>query len=99
MSESPQLLSLSVAYAEPEHQWVVELSLPAGSTVRDALQAVALRPPFSELSWERMPVGIYGEPATLAQPLSNHDRVELYRPLAMDPKAARRLRAQDAGRS
>ena len=98
MSGVPALLAVSVAYAEPDCQWVQELSLPAGSTVRDALQAVAQQAPFSDLPWADMPVGIFGEPAALEQRLAEHERVELYRPLVMDPKEARRLRALENAR-
>jgi putative ubiquitin-RnfH superfamily antitoxin RatB of RatAB toxin-antitoxin module len=38
-------------------------------------------------------LGIWGRPCTPQTTLRPGDRVELYRPLAMDPKEARRLRA------
>lgn len=91
-----RLLPVSVAYALPEQQWVVELELPEGSTVADALAAVAATAPFTDLDVQQLPVGIYGAPADPATPLEPHDRVELYRPLLVDPKTARRQRAAQA---
>ncbi len=76
------------------------LSLPPGATVADALDAVADREPFSGLDLDQVPVGVFGEVAVRSQALQAFDRVELYRPLHQDPKAARRLRAaQNQGRS
>ena len=46
-----------------------------------------------------MPAGIYGAPASRSQVLREGDRVELYRPLVLDPKEARRQRAQLGDRS
>jgi putative ubiquitin-RnfH superfamily antitoxin RatB of RatAB toxin-antitoxin module len=47
-------------------------------------------------TWEQAPIGIFGEPCERDQILREGDRVELYRPLAVDPKAARRARAKEA---
>ena len=89
-------LAVEVAYALPEQQWVVPLSLPAGATVADALAAVAQRKPFAELLLDQLAVGIFGEVVTHTQVLQANDRVELYRPLHQDPKTARRLRAKQS---
>lgn len=87
------LLDIEVAYAEPEQQWVVPLSLPEGATVADALAEVMQLEPFSRLELDQMAVGVFGEVVASSQLLQAFDRVELYRPLHQDPKAARRLRA------
>ncbi|MFM8844328.1 MAG: RnfH family protein, partial [Gammaproteobacteria bacterium] len=47
-------------------------------------------------TWEQAPIGIFVEPCERDQILREGDRVELYRPLAVDPKAARRARAKEA---
>ncbi len=86
-------MEIEVAYASAARQWVVGLELETGATVADALAAVAQRPPFTELALESMPVGAFGELVQPDQVLQDHDRVELYRPLQQDPKAARRHRA------
>lgn len=64
---------------------VVPLTLPAGSRVRDALQA-------SGLSGEG--VGVFGKVVSQDAELSDGDRVEVYRTLKIDPKEARRRRAR-----
>ena len=68
----------------PEGAQTQSLNLPAGATVRDALAASG---------FEGHAVGIFGKRVDLEQRLADGDRVEIYRPLAMDPKEARRQRA------
>jgi hypothetical protein len=82
-------VKVEVVYAHPQGAQVVSVNLPAGATLRDALAASGF-----ELNVEQQAFGIFGKRAALDQPLKPGDRVEIYRPLAMDPKEARRLRAR-----
>ena len=72
----------------------VALDLPAGSTLEQALAAAGWQPapgvPMAD-------VGIWGRKATPAQVLREDDRVEVYRPLVVDPKVARRERFRRQG--
>ena len=94
MSGVTGAISIEVVYALPRRQHVVSLSLPAGATVADALAAVSARPPFDELDLEGMPVGIFGDRVERSRRLEPHDRLEIYRPLQVDPREARRQRAK-----
>jgi putative ubiquitin-RnfH superfamily antitoxin RatB of RatAB toxin-antitoxin module len=67
------------------------LELPAGATIRDALQACGLA------GEDPAAVGIWGRKAPLEQPLREGDRVEVCRPLLVDPKVARRERFRRQG--
>ena len=69
----------------PDQTERVALQLPSGSTVADALAR-------SGFAADGLKVGVWGRLAPPAQPLRDRDRVELYRPLQVDPKEARRLR-------
>lgn len=86
-------------------QGVIELDLPEGATVADALEAARseLRgrssPAVDEPEWQSGATGVYGEVCGRDRPLREGDRVELYRALSVDPKAARRARAQAAQRA
>ncbi|WP_423598926.1 RnfH family protein [Roseateles sp. MS654] len=71
------------------------LSLPAGSTLRDALVASTW---FDPGQLATLKAGIWGRMQALDTPLRERDRVEVYRPLTVDPKEARRQRYQAAGR-
>lgn len=76
-------------------QW--DLSLPAGSTVAQALAASGVLLEFPELAESRLSVGIWGCKAGLRQLLHPQDRLEIYRPLRVDPKIARRERFNKQG--
>ncbi|HKU46185.1 MAG TPA: RnfH family protein [Burkholderiales bacterium] len=81
-------MRVEVVIAYPDRAQARSLNLPAGATVRDALAASGY-----ELSLEGHACGIFGKRVTLDRKLAEGDRVEIYRPLALDPKEARRRRA------
>jgi hypothetical protein len=93
MNGGRELIEVEVAYALRRDQHVVSLMLPAGATVADALRAVAAQPPFDQLDLEAVPVGIFGDRVARGRALEPGDRVEIYRPLVIDPREARRRRA------
>lgn len=70
---------------------VVALTLPVGATLADALDASGLRQRHG-LPAEGLRCGIWGKLKEATQPLRERDRVEVYRPLQVDPKEARRQR-------
>ncbi len=74
-----------------------ELELPAGSSVADAIAASPLRTQFPAVDPAALGVGVWGRKATWRQPLREKDRVEIYRPLKVDPKVARRERFRRQG--
>ena len=77
-------MKVEVVYALPDKAEVVSLRLPDGATVADALAASGLG---------GNAFGIFGREVPAGHPLRDGDRVEIYRPLAADPKEARRRRA------
>jgi putative ubiquitin-RnfH superfamily antitoxin RatB of RatAB toxin-antitoxin module len=74
-----------------------QVSVPAGATVLQALQASGLATEFPGVDASSSVVGIWGRDAALAQPVRHNDRVEVYRPLRVDPKVARRERFRKQG--
>lgn len=86
-------VNVSVAYSpRPGEVDEVQLVLPAGATVEAALARSGLlqRHPAIDLSAPR--IGVWGKLRALDHVLRDLDRVEIYRPLLVDPKEARRLR-------
>jgi len=74
------------------------LQLEPGATVSDAVRASQLRQRFPALDWRQaMTPGIWGRAVEWEQALKDGDRVELCRPLTVDPKVARRERFQRQG--
>lgn len=90
-----ELLRVEVAYARPERQRIVELHVPAGSTVREAAVRSGLQQQFPELDLQSCPVGVFGVSVADAHRVQDGDRVEIYRPLINEPREARRQRAAD----
>lgn len=70
----------------------VTLHLPAGATIADAVAASGLQSRHPEVVLAALPVGVWGALRAPDTPLRERDRVELYRPLVVDPKEARRRR-------
>lgn len=80
-------------YALPDEQFSHHVSLAEGATVAQALARVAGLAPFAQVKLDQAQVGIFGEICDPTRVLRPGDRLEIYRPLATDAKAARRQRA------
>ena len=86
-------ITVTVVYALPGAATEIEVRLPAGSTVADAVEfsGLAARHPDADIA--HGPVGVFGKPVERRASLADGDRVEVYRPLRADPKDTRRARA------
>jgi putative ubiquitin-RnfH superfamily antitoxin RatB of RatAB toxin-antitoxin module len=94
MADEPAArLRVEVAVAWPELQVIVPLELPLGSTLADAIDRSGLRQRFPSLEIDSGRVGVFAEKRALGDLLADGDRVEIYRPLKIDPKDARRKAA------
>ena len=71
------------------------LTLDEGATVADAVQGLKRRRDCDSWQFEHASVGIFGEVKPLDWVLAAGDRLEIYLPLQLDPKEARRLRAKN----
>jgi len=91
-------LRVVVAYS-PAPRQVDEraLQLPAGSTVLDAVHASGLPAAYPAIDLGAGMIGVWGRKARADQVLRDRDRVEIYRPLRVDPKVARRERFSKQG--
>ena len=97
VADTPGWLRVVVAASlQPRQVLERTLQLPVGATLADAVQASALLAP--DLPLEQWPTcGIWGKVMAPTQVLRDGDRVELYRPLTVDPKVARRERFSRQG--
>lgn len=86
-------IHVEVVYALREEQVLIALELPEGVTVRQAIERSGLLERFPDIDPARMSVGIFGRVTPEDARLEDGDRVEIYRPLVVDPKDARRGRA------
>ena len=71
--------------------------MPIGATVADAIAASGLETAFA-IDVSNLAVGVWSKLVARDAPLTNGDRVEIYRPLTADPKEARRRRASRSTR-
>jgi len=86
-------ISVEVVYATRERQELVTLELEKGSTVADAIDHSGLAELFGNFELDDSRVGIFSRKVTPEEILRDGDRVEIYRPLHIDPKEERRQRA------
>jgi hypothetical protein len=93
------VIRVEIVHARPQSSVVKFLELPPGALIEDALRMAARDPDFAGIDLEDSAVGIYGKTARRDQPLKDGDRLEIYRPLAEEPKLARRRRVSRSGRS
>jgi len=89
---SPEI-RIEVVFGGTDSQLLVELSVPSGATVADAISLSDVGSAFPEFRFDEMSVGIWGNAVDRERRLKDGDRVEIYRELEMDPMEARRLRA------
>jgi uncharacterized protein len=92
--ESADVIAVQVVYAASTRQVAKTLTLPAGSSVEQAIFASGLLEAFPEIDLARQRVGVFGELVRLDDCLQGGERVEIYRPLLADPKETRRRRAK-----
>jgi putative ubiquitin-RnfH superfamily antitoxin RatB of RatAB toxin-antitoxin module len=87
-------IRVAVAYSPSSGEaYEVELNLARGATAFDAIRASGVLERNSGIDVSTQAVGIWGRVASLDTLLGDGDRVEIYRPLTMNPNDARRLRA------
>jgi putative ubiquitin-RnfH superfamily antitoxin RatB of RatAB toxin-antitoxin module len=85
-------IAIEVAYAGPEGQVILTLRVPSGTTAWEAVERARAELPQGVVP-DPSRLGIYAKKVPAEQVLEEGDRVELYRPLTLDPMEARRRRA------
>jgi hypothetical protein len=93
-----ETLCIEVVFAVRDRQALLTVRLQNGATVADAIEQSSIQSAFPEWDLSECAVGIWGQLVDRGQRLQQGDRVEIYRPLAIDPREARRALAAQ-GRS
>ena len=96
-SGASRRIVVEVAYAETGRQTLVELEVPEGTTVAQAIALSGIAAAYPDIDLGAMRTGIFGTLASRQTLLREGDRVEIYRALATDPKEARRRRSRRRG--
>ncbi|MCO6428759.1 RnfH family protein [Nitrosomonas communis] len=92
MDRIPEHIEVEVAYALPHHQFLKQFCVPVGTTIEQAITLSGVHTLFAEIDLATQKIGIFSKLAKLETILQNGDRIEIYRPLLLDPKEKRRKR-------
>lgn len=88
-------MQIEVVFALPRRQELVTIELDPGASVADAIARSGIAELFPNQQIERCAVGIWGRVVDRDHPLVDGDRVEIYRPLEIDPREQRRALAAE----
>ncbi len=95
MQMTEQHMMVEVAYALPNEQLIIPISMPLGANAEAAIRASGILNKFPEIDLNVNQIGIFSKLSKLDAPLRNLDRIEIYRALIADPKEVRKQRAAD----
>lgn len=87
---NPESITVEVVYASADGHVIRSVSLPDESTVQQAIEGSGILARVPEIDLKTNKVGVYGKVCKLDHKLRDGDRIEIYRPLIADPKAARK---------
>ncbi|MCE2406090.1 MAG: RnfH family protein [Pseudomonadales bacterium] len=90
------MIHVEVVYARPERQWSIELELDVGTTAEAAAETAKNSEPLRWIDeWHVVAYAVWGREVAGTYQLKDGDRLELLRPLPVDPMEARRRKASD----
>jgi len=81
---------VEIVFASPDRQLLKIVLVAAGDTVADVVANSGLCEDFPEFQIDGLALGIWGCEVERKQAVKDGDRIEIYRPLEMDPREARR---------
>lgn len=87
-------MRVGLTYAEPGNQVWLNLEVPEGATLQDAIEASGILERFPHIDLDQQKVGVFGKIKPLQTELSEGDRVEIYRPIVADPKKVKRRKTE-----
>jgi uncharacterized protein len=95
-SSMSELITVEVAYALPERQSLLTVSVAKQSSVQHVIEQSGILQQFPDIDLGSQKVGIWSRPVKLDDIVKAGERIEIYRPLIADPKDLRRRRAEKA---
>jgi hypothetical protein len=95
-TEGTEKITIEVVYGVSHKQRILTLLVDEGTQVEQAIIESGIIKLFPEIDLKVNKVGIWNRTVKLSEPLSDLDRIEVYRPLIADPKDVRKRRAEKA---
>ncbi|NEX15087.1 MAG: RnfH family protein [Halochromatium sp.] len=83
-------MHIGVAYADKFKRTWLSLDVPDGSTLREAIEHSGLLRQYPDIDLDIQRVGIFGKLSKLDAKVNEGDRVEIYRPITVDPETVER---------
>ena len=77
---------------------IIRQEVPANATLREAIEQSGILEKYPEIDLDSNKTGVFSRKRELHTPVHAGDRIEIYQPLKVDPREARRRRAKKAGR-
>ncbi len=87
-------MQVEVVFALPERQVLLSVAVADGATVAEVLAASGISRQFPGQDLDALQAGIWGQPVERSHVAREGDRIELFRPLEIDPREARRLKVR-----
>ena len=88
------MIKVEVVYGNADKQTLIEVSVPEGASAQMALMHSGITKLHPEIDLNDLQLGIFSRPIESHTKLSPKDRVEIYRPLAIDPMQGRGMHAK-----
>ena len=87
------MIKVEIAFGKATQQWLLCIEIAEGSTILQAITQSGILHECPEINLEKQKVGVFGKIYPLTEQVKDGDRIEIYRPLLIDPKELRRIRA------
>ena len=101
--ESDQQINVEVCYALPDKQTLLSVRLKADATIEQIIETSGILEQYPSINLADSKVGVFSKLSKLGDTVHDGDRVEIYRPLLIEPKEVRKQRAlkakQDTGKT
>ena len=88
-------IRIEVVFGLPDRQELVSINISPDADCNDAIRQSGIAADFPDVDLATLPIAIWGRPVERSSSLKNGDRIEILRPLPMDPRDARRQLAMD----
>lgn len=86
----PDTLSVEIVFALPDDQLLLTLEVESGATANSVIEQSGIRDKFAPQDFSNFTLGVWGRPVEPGYKVQDGDRIEIYRPLDIDPREARR---------
>lgn len=86
-------ITIEIVFALPQQQFLKQFQVPVGTSIYKAIKLSGVENFYPKKDHSALKTGIYGKITSPETILYQNDRIEIYRPLIIDPKEKRRLKS------